>query len=552
MSVMETRQAQMFPVLDAAQIATARRFASGPERTFAPGQLIYDVGQRDIPVWLLLEGAIELTRHDGLGHQEPVAVEHAGQFTGEVSQLGGRGTLGAARAGPEGATALPFDTAHLRALLMGTAELGETVMRALILRRMGLLESNAVGSILVGARDNPDVVRLDGFLSRNAYPHTVLEALGDGEGRALVERLGVAPDELPLMICPNGTVLRRPSNAEAAVCLGLIIPLDPAKLYDVAVVGAGPAGLATAVYAASEGLSVLVLDQRSVGGQAGASARIENYLGFPTGISGQALAGRAWNQALKFGADIAVPVQVAKLDCDPAPAPGQPLRLQLTDGATVRARSVVIASGARYRRPDIPDIEALEGAGVSYWASAVEARLCEGEDVALVGGGNSAGQAVVFLAAKVRKLHLVIRGAGLEASMSRYLIDRIAALPNVELHTHTEIVAMAGDRAEGLTSITCRNHQTGETKTRPLRHLFLFIGADPNADWLQGCVATDDKGFVVTGAASGLPLETALPGVFAIGDVRAGSTKRVAAAVGEGAAVVAQIHSYLGAATTTA
>jgi thioredoxin reductase (NADPH) len=380
----------------------------------------------------------------------------------------------------------------------------------------------------------------------------VMEALGDGEGHALVDRMGVTPDELPLMVCPNGSVLRRPSNAEAAACLGLIMPLDPQKVYDVAVVGAGPAGLATAVYAASEGLSVLVLDQRAMGGQAGASARIENYLGFPTGISGQALAGRAWNQALKFGAEIAVPLEVARLDCDPMPAPGEPLRLELTDGSKVRARTVVIASGARYRRPDIPDIEALEGAGVSYWASAVEAKLCDGEEVGLVGGGNSAGQAVVFLASKVAKLHMVIRGAGLEASMSRYLIDRISALPNVELHTHTEIVAMAGDRAEGLTGITCRNRQTGETKTRPMRHLFLFIGADPNADWLQGCVATNDKGFVVTGVASGLPLETALPGVFAIGDVRAGSTKRVAAAVGEGAAVVAQIHSYLGAATTTA
>jgi thioredoxin reductase (NADPH) len=363
--------------------------------------------------------------------------------------------------------------------------------------------------------------------------------------------MGVAPHELPLMVCPNGSVLRCPSNAEAAACLGLIIALDPEKLYDVAVVGAGPAGLATAVYAASEGLSVLVLDQRSMGGQAGASARIENYLGFPTGISGQALAGRAWNQALKFGAEIAVPLEVARLDCDPMPARGEPLRLELTDGSKVRARAVVIASGARYRRPEIADVETFEGAGVSYWASAVEARLCEGEEVALVGGGNSAGQAAVFLAAKVKRLHLIIRGEGLEASMSRYLIDRIAALPNVELHAHTEIVGMAGDRTQGLTEVTCHNRQTGERKVRPLRHLFLFIGADPNADWLQGCIETDDKGFVLTGAA-GLPLETALPGVFAIGDVRAGSTKRVAAAVGEGAAVVAQIHSYLGAATTTA
>lgn len=552
MSLIETRQLQMFPVLDAGQIETARRFASGRARVFAPGELVYDVGERDVPAWLLLEGAIALTLHDGLGHEEAIAVETAGQFTGEVNQLAGRGSLATARAGAQGAIALPFDAAHLRALLIGAAELGEIVMRALILRRMGLLESSAVGSIIVGAADHPDVVRLQGFLSRNAYPHTVLEALGDGEGHAVIERLGVHPDELPLMVCPSGNVLRRPSNAEAAACLGLLIQLDPEKLYDVAVVGAGPAGLATAVYAASEGLSVLVLDQRAMGGQAGASARIENYLGFPTGISGQALAGRAWNQALKFGAEIAVPLEVTRLDCDPPPARGEPLRLELTDGSMARARTVVVASGARYRRPDISDIAAFEGAGVSYWASAVEAKLCEGEEVALVGGGNSAGQAVVFLAPKVKRLHLIVRGPGLEATMSRYLIDRIAALPNVELHIHCEITAIAGDRTQGVTAITCLDRQTGKTRTRPLRHLFLFIGADPNADWLQGCVETDDKGFVRTGATSGLPLETAMPGVFAIGDVRAGSTKRVAAAVGEGAAVVAQIHTYLGALTTSA
>jgi thioredoxin reductase (NADPH) len=552
MSLIETRQAQMFPVLDAAQIETARRFSSGPARIFQPGEQLYDVGERNVPSWLLLEGTIELTRHDGLGRQEAILVERPGQFTGDVSQLAGRGTLAAARSGPDGATALPFDAVHLRALLIGTAELGELVMRALILRRMSLLEAGVTGSILVGPPDQPDLVRLQGFLSRNAYPHTVLDALGDGEGHALVERMGVAPDELPLMICPNGTILRRPSNAEAASCLGILIPLEPGKVYDVAVVGAGPAGLATAVYAASEGLSVLAMDQRATGGQAGASARIENYLGFPTGISGQALAGRAWNQAQKFGAEIAVPLEVTRLDCDTARAPDEPLRLELGDGGVVLARTVVIASGARYRRPDIPGVEQFEGAGVSYWASAVEAKLCEGEEVALVGGGNSAGQAVVFLAPKVERLHLIIRGPGLEASMSRYLIDRIAALPNVELHPHTEIVGLEGDRRVGLTAATCHNRQTGEEVRRALRHLFLFIGADPNAGWLQGCVETDNKGFVITGAQSGLPLATALPGVFAIGDVRAGSTKRVAAAVGEGAAVVAQIHAFLGGLTTTA
>ena len=358
------------------------------------------------------------------------------------------------------------------------------------------------------------------------------------------------------MVCPNGTILKRPTDAEAGVILGITPELDPKTVFDVAVVGAGPAGLAAAVYGASEGLSVLVLDQRAFGGQAGASARIENYLGFPTGISGMALAGRAFNQALKFGAEIAIPLEVARLDCGTLDQEGGgPMRLELTNSSVVRARTVVVATGARYRRPPIPNLSTFEGRGISYWASPVEAKLCEGEEVALVGGGNSAGQAVVFLAPKVKRLHLVVRGSGLEASMSRYLIDRIAALPNVELHTGTEVVALEGDEVTGLTAAVFRERATGATHTCPLRHLFLFIGADPNTSWLNRCVALDNKGFVVTGANSTagasdrrrpvLPLETSRPGVFAIGDVRAGSTKRVASAVGEGAAVVAQIHSVV-------
>jgi thioredoxin reductase (NADPH) len=412
---------------------------------------------------------------------------------------------------------------------------------------VGLHQEGSAGSVLIGRPNAPELVRLQGFLGRNGYPCTVLDA-ADDEGHAVVERLGIQPDELPLMVCPNGRVLKRPTDAEAGVCLGITPELDPRTLYDVAVVGAGPAGLATAVYAASEGLSVLALDQRAFGGQAGASARIENYLGFPTGISGMALTGRAFNQAQKFGAEIAIPLEVARLDCD---APGQPMRIELTDGRVVRARAVVVASGARYRRPDIPNLATFEGAGISYWASPVEAKLCEGEEVALVGAGNSAGQAVVFLAPKVKHLHLIVRGKGLEASMSRYLID----LPNVTLHSGSEVVALEGDATNGLRAATFRDRSSGATHACDMRHLFLFIGAEPNAAWLEGCVAVDKKGFIVTGGAcphfadaarrSALPLETSMPGVFAIGDVRAGSTKRVAAAVGEGAAVVAQIHSVL-------
>ncbi len=556
MNLPGSRDHQLFPVLGAGQIETAKRFASGPARDFAAGEYVFRAGERQVPAWLVLKGSMDVVRRDGLNREAPIVSHGAGQFSGEVSQLAGRESLVSGRAGVEGCTALPFDAAHVRALMIGSAELGEIWMRAFILRRVGLIEAGA-GSVLVGNQGAPDLVRLEGFLSRNGYPYTVLDAASDPDGRAVVERFGVLPGELPLMVCPNGEVLKRPSDTEAGLCLGITPVLDTEKVYDVAIVGAGPAGLAAAVYAASEGLSVLVLDQRAFGGQAGASARIENYLGFPSGISGMALAGRAFNQALKFGAEIAIPLEVARLDCGEPGRPVDPLRLELTSGGSVRARTVVVASGARYRRPAIANLAAFEGRGISYWASPVEAKLCEGEEVALVGGGNSAGQAVAFLAPKVKRLHLVVRGPGLEASMSRYLIERIAALPNVVLHTGTEVFALEGDEVTGLTAAVFRERATGATRTCPMRHLFLFIGADPNASWLDRCLAVDNKGFVLTGAkcASGadaasrpfLPLETCRRGVFAIGDVRAGSTKRVAAAVGEGAAVVAQIHSLLAA-----
>ncbi|CAN5545309.1 FAD-dependent oxidoreductase [soil metagenome] len=545
MSTIDTRHHQMFPVLDAAQVETAKRFASGPETRFAPDAVVYAIGEQGSPAWLVLDGSIQVTRRDGLSHEAPITVHGPGQFTGEVNQLAGRASIAAGRAGPEGCTVLPFDAAHLRALMVGSADVGEIVMRALILRRVGLIEESGAGTILIGVPGSPDIVRLQGFLTRSGYPNLVLDAATDAEGRALVERIGVRPDELPLVVCPSGALLRRPAEADLAACLGMMPDLDPAMVYDVAVVGAGPAGLAASVYAASEGLSVIVLDERAIGGQAGASSRIENYLGFPTGISGQALAGRAFNQALKFGAEIAVPLEVLRLDCAADAQSGDPLALALSGDRRIRANAVIVASGARYRRPDIANLATFEGAGISYWASPIEAKLCAGEEIALVGGGNSAGQAVVFLAPRVAKLHLVVRRP-LADTMSRYLIDRITALPNVEIHVGYEVTALEGDRAGGLTGAVFRRRADGETYHRALRHLFLFIGADPNAGWLDGCVDTDDKGFIVTGQGN-LPLETSMPGVFAIGDVRAGSTKRVAAAVGEGAAVVAQIHSAIAA-----
>jgi thioredoxin reductase (NADPH) len=549
MALIDTRRDQMFPTLTIPQIETAKRFASGAPQRFAPHETVYEVGARDVPAWLILEGSIVAVRRDGIGNEAPIVTHGAGQFSGETSQLSGHATLAAGKAGDEGVLAMPFDAAHLRALVIGSADVGETIMRAFILRRVALIEagqSGGVGSVLLGRRDAPDLVRLSGFLTRNGYPHTVIAAC-EHEGRELIERLGVLEADLPIMICPNGTILHRPSDADAATCLGMTPELDPDKVYDVAVIGAGPAGLATAVYGASEGLSILVLDTRAFGGQAGASARIENYLGFPTGISGQALAGRAFNQATKFGAELAIPLTASKLVCGEVEQ-GEDFVLKLSNDTIARARTIVIASGARYRRPDVPNLAELEGAGISYWASPIEAKLCAGEDVALVGGGNSAGQAVVFLAPQVKKLHLVVRRP-LEETMSRYLIDRIAALPNVEMHISTEIVGLEGDRATGLSGAIFRDRKTGATKVCTLRHLFLFIGADPNTSWLDGCVALDNKGFVLTGEDAGpgprLPLETSHPGILAAGDARAGSTKRVAAAVGEGAAVIAQIHALL-------
>ena len=559
MSLAETRRDQLFPTLCAVQITVAQRFATAPPQRFEPGETLYALGEQHAPVFIVTSGDVLVNRGHATGEDQLITTLPIGGITGEVSQLGGRSALAEARAGTNGCEALRFDTNHLRALIVGSAEIGEIIMRAFLLRRTALIAEGA-NTLLAGRPGEPALVRLQGFLTRNGHPYSLLD-VGDGSaGQALVERFGVQDDELPIVLCPNGALLKHPSEVDLAGCLGMMPELDPDQIFDVAVVGAGPAGLATAVYAASEGLSVLVLDTRSFGGQAGASARIENYLGFPTGISGHALAARAFTQAQKFGAEIAIPVNVTVLECGgDSRKPGDLFTLRLENGLGMQARSVVIASGARYRRIDIENLSLFEGAGVSYWASPVEAKLCEGEEVALVGAGNSAGQAVAYMAPRVKHLHLVVRGESLDASMSRYLIERIAALPNVTLHTRTEVTALQGDVTSGLTGATFRQRDTGVEWTGPLRHLFLFVGADPNAAWLQGCnVDVDAKGFICTGQPGAgrlwsaadrepLALETSVPGVFAIGDVRAGSTKRVAAAVGEGAQVVAALHQVLAA-----
>jgi thioredoxin reductase (NADPH) len=432
-------------------------------------------------------------------------------------------------------------------------------MRALILRRIGLLETGVGGPVIVGRPGNGDVLRLEGFLRRNGHPRQTLDPETDPEAKALIERFHVDPGQLPIVLCPGGQLLRNPSEDELARCIGLVGSIDPNRLYDVVIVGAGPAGLATAVYAGSEGLSVLVLDCRAFGGQAGASARIENYMGFPTGISGIALMARAYNQAQKFGVEMAIPDEAESLEALNPEALGhealgrhdeRQFSLKLFNGERVKSRAVVIASGARYRRLPVANLESFECTSIHYWASPLEGKLCAQQEVALVGAGNSAGQATVYLASQAAKVWLLVRGPDLESSMSCYLVDRISGLSNVEVLTQTSVTGLEGENGQ-LEAIRWRTAGVQQEVRRPVRHLFLFIGAEPNTDWLAGSgVALDAKGFILTGpdaAAGHRPLETSRRGVFALGDVRSGSVKRVAAAVGEGAQVVAALHSYLSA-----
>jgi thioredoxin reductase (NADPH) len=540
--IIERRRDQMFPVLDQAEIERMRRF--GEIRTFAENEAVFTTGRVGPGLGVILAGNIEVYRRDA-AQQNLFVTYGPGQFMGELAQMAGRPSLadGIAQGQVE---ALIIAPDRLRALLIAEAELGEKIMRALILRRVGLLETGVGGPIIVGYADNGDVLRLEIFLRRNGHPHQLLNPESDAAARALIERFHVDPGQLPIVLCPGGQLLRNPGEDELARCVGLVGPIDPNRVYDVAVVGAGPAGLATAVYAASEGLSVLVLDCRAFGGQAGASARIENYLGFPTGITGIALMARAYNQAQKFGAEMAIPDEVTTLS---APDETGRFALQLQSSERVSARSVVIASGARYRRLGVKGLDLFEGPSVHYWASPLEAKLCANQEVVLVGAGNSAGQAAVYLANQVSQVKMIVRGRELGATMSRYLVDRIEGLSNIEVITGAEISGLEGDGGR-LEAVRWRLRSSGEETRRPIRHLFLFIGADPNTNWLAGSgVALDAKGFVLTGSDTGdarHPLE-AQPGIFAIGDARASSIKRVAAAVGEGAQVVAALHSYLAA-----
>ncbi|PSJ62810.1 FAD-dependent oxidoreductase [Pseudaminobacter soli (ex Li et al. 2025)] len=542
--IIETRRYQMFPVLEPSEIERVRRF--GEIRSYAAGEAVATVGRVSPGVIIVLSGHVEVTRNDQSGNRAAIVTHGPGAFLGELAQLAGRPALVDAHA-QDLLEALVIGPDRLRALLIAEAELGERIMRALILRRVGLLETGAGGPILVGRAENGDVLRLEGFLRRNGHPSQRIDPETDPGAKALIERFHVDVGELPIVLCPTGQLLRNPSEVELARCIGLVGPIDPSRLYDVAIVGAGPAGLAAAVYAGSEGLSVLVLDCRAFGGQAGASARIENYLGFPTGISGMALMARAYNQAQKFGVEMAIPDEVISLEAA-AHAGDEALSIRLSSSEYVSARSIVIATGARYRRLNLDRLETFEGTSVHYWASPIEARLCAGEEVALVGAGNSAGQAAVYLASHASKVWLLVRGTGLSESMSSYLVDRIGGLPNIEVLTSTTVSGLEGHDGM-LEAVRWRQRGLAEEVRRPLRHLFLFIGADPNTDWLSGAgIELDAKGFILTGAESGAgrhSLETSRHRVYAIGDVRSTSVKRVAAAVGEGAQVVAALHAAL-------
>jgi thioredoxin reductase (NADPH) len=541
------RHEQTFPALTHPEIERMRRF--GSLRSYAHGEALFETGKQGPGMFVVLSGHVAITQRDGLGHVTPIIDQGPGQFLAEIGQLSGRPALVDGHAEGDVETLLiPPD--QLRALLVAEAELGERIMRALILRRVSLIQGGAGGPVLIGPPSLGDMARLQNFLGRNGQPYHVLDPATDKDAADLVARYATSRAELPLVVIADGRVLRNPTEPAIAYAIGMIGEHNHEKLYDVAVIGSGPAGLATAVYAASEGLSVAVFDSRAFGGQAGASARIENYLGFPTGITGQALTGRAYTQAQKFGADMLIPVSINSLDCS---RPDGVFALATDCGKTMRAKSVVVASGARYRRPEIENLAKFEGRGVWYWASPIEAKLCMDQDVVLVGGGNSAGQAAVFLSGHARKVYMIIRGGGLGASMSRYLIERIEATPNIELMFNAEVVGLEGDAEAALTRLRWRSRLAPEEHTLDIRNLFLFVGADPATAWLEGCgVMVDRGGFVVTGTQcaqmdgrSASPLETSVPGVFAVGDVRSGSVKRVGGAIGEGAQVVAALHGFL-------
>ena len=545
----EEQRSQMFPQLTPAQIA--RIEAIGHRRTYAAGESLIEQGQQITQFFLVIEGGVDIVRPTSAG-DELIVVHGPGEFVGELHSLSGRRSLVNVRARVE-SVVVELSRDQLRALVQTDSELSDVLMRAFIMRRVALVSSGRGDVVLVGSAHSAGTLGLKEFLSRNGYPYTYLNLETDTAAQDLLDQFHVQVSDVPILICRGSAVLRNPTNTQVADCLGFNVAIDRTKIRDVIVVGAGPAGLATAVYAASEGLDVLVLETVAPGGQAGSSSKIENYLGFPTGISGQNFAVRAYTQAQKFGADVLISRSATRLTCD-----RRPYSIEIDGGERLMTRTVVMATGAQYRKPDITNLMRFEGIGVYYGATFIEAQICGPEEAIVVGGGNSAGQAAVFLAQTAGHVHMLVRSGKLADTMSRYLIRRIEENPKITLRMDTEITALeGGDRLE---RVTWRNRRTNEAEVRDIRHVFMMTGATPHTAWLDGCVALDGKGFVKAGqdltgddlSSAAWPLtrrpyllETSLPGVFAVGDVRAGSVKRVASAVGEGSVVVSLVHKVL-------
>ena len=538
-----------FPTLTPEQVE--RIAAHGHVRQIRSGEVLVQPGDQIVPFFVITTGGVEIVRPSS-ANETLVALYGPGQFTGEVNMLSGRPALLRVRASESGEV-IEVDREHLLALVQTDSQLSEIVMRAFILRRVELIAHGLGDVVLFGSNHCSETLRVKEFLTRNGHPYSYIDLDRDDGVQVLLDRFHVTAADVPVLICRGEVVLRSPTNQQIADCLGFNEAIDQTKIRDVVVVGAGPAGLAAAVYAASEGLDVLVVETNSPGGQAGSSSKIENYLGFPTGISGQALAGRAYTQAQKFGAQVIIAKGAKQLACD-----RMPYAVEIDGGPRVPARTVIIATGAAYRKPSIENLPQFENAGVYYGATFMEAQLCRGEEVVVVGGGNSAGQAAVFLAQTAKRVHMLVRAKGLAETMSRYLIRRIEQNPAIVLRTKTEIVALEG--SNHLESVRWRDHQTGAIETHEIRHVFLMTGAVPGTKWIEGCVALDAKGFIKTGpdlspedlTAAHWPLarvphllETSLPGVFAVGDVRGGNIKRVASAVGEGSIAVSFVHQAL-------
>jgi thioredoxin reductase (NADPH) len=536
----------LFPTLPTSLVERVASY--GTRRHVDAGETLIEPGSTDQRFLLVTEGALEIVRETRDG-ETPMHVNHPGQFTGETNLLSGRRGLVRVRALGAGEV-IELNRPQLLRLLQTDSEIGEIVMRAFILRRAELIGRGYGDVVLLGSTHCAGTLRVKEFLVRNGHPFQAIDLDTDDGVQELLDTFGIVPADIPVLICRCEVVLRNPSNREIADCLGFNEQVDLAHLRDVVIVGAGPSGMAAAVYAASEGLDALVVEMNAPGGQAGSSSRIENYLGFPNGISGQELASRGWNQAQKFGAGLVVAKHATRLVCD-----RKPYAVEIDDGQRISARAVIIAAGAQYRKPELPRLSEFEGAGIYYGATFMEAQLCKDEEIAVIGGGNSAGQAAVFLAGGAKHVHMFVRAKGLAQSMSRYLVRRIEANPKITLRTETDLIELEGGRH--LEEIAWQHAPSGEVERRAIRHVFVMTGAEPSTNWLLGCLACDEKGFIKTGAdltrddldAADWPLtraphtlETSLPGVFAVGDVRSGSMKRVASAVGEGAAAVALVH----------